>query len=95
MLLGVPTIANVPSHLLGHAVLGDGEHLILTDGRQPLEVADKIRQVLSSRTLRERVGRGGRQFISEHMNWGTVAEQMEHVLSSIVAQGSASQVAGR
>jgi glycosyltransferase involved in cell wall biosynthesis len=95
MLLGVPTIANVPANLLGHAVLGDGEHIILTEGRQPLEVADKIRQILSSRSLRERVGHGGRQFINEHLNWAVVAEQMENLLSSVVAQGSARQVAGR
>ena len=96
MLLGVPTIANVPANLLGHALLGDGEHIILTEGRQPLEVADKIRAILSSRTLRERVGRGGRQFISDHLNWGTVAEQMENVLSSMItSQGAARPLAGR
>jgi glycosyltransferase involved in cell wall biosynthesis len=96
MLLGVPTIANVPSGLLGHAVLGDGEHIILTEGRQPLEVAHKIRQLLESRSLRERVGRGGRQFITDYMNWETVSEQMENLLLSIVSPpGVARLVASR
>lgn len=85
MLLGVPTIANVPADLLGHAVLSDGEHIILTEGRQPLEVAYKIRQLLMSQSLRERVGSGGRQFITDHLNWATVAEQMENLLLSVVS----------
>ena len=85
MLLGVPTIANVPPALLGPAVLRDGEHIMLTEGRQPLEIAHKIRQLLSSRDTRERVGRGGRQFITDYMNWDTVSAQMEKLLSSVVS----------
>jgi glycosyltransferase involved in cell wall biosynthesis len=95
MLLGVPTIANVPSDLLGHAVLRDGEHIILTEGRQPLEVAHKIRHLLASQSLRERVGRGGRQFITDHMNWGTVAEQMENLLLSIASPQAAARLGAR
>jgi glycosyltransferase involved in cell wall biosynthesis len=85
MLLGVPVIANVPPALLGRAVLRDGEHIMLTEGLQPVEIAHKIRQLLSSRETRERVGHGGRHFITEYMNWDTVSEQIEKLLSSVVS----------
>ncbi len=54
------------------------------NGRAPGAVAAKIRRLLSDRDLRERVGRGGRDFVRRHLNWDRVGEKMENLLLGVV-----------
>jgi glycosyltransferase involved in cell wall biosynthesis len=81
MLLGVPVVANVPPTLLGKASLRSGEHYVYADSTAPKEIAGCIGRLLNETALRARVGQGGRAFVREHLNWATVAKDMEAVLA--------------
>jgi glycosyltransferase involved in cell wall biosynthesis len=84
MLMGVPTVANVPLDLLGEARLEDRTHLVACPDTDPEAIAGRIRMVLADQALRERVGQGGRRFILEHMSWDKVAADMEAALAPLV-----------
>ncbi len=86
MLMGVPVIANVPENLLGTAHLEDREHLLLLNGLAPELIAAKIRMLIESRPLREKIGNGGRKFIAQYMNWGKVAHDIETLLATVVEE---------
>ncbi|WP_300063225.1 glycosyltransferase family 4 protein [uncultured Roseobacter sp.] len=76
MLLGLPTMANVPLDLLGQHKLVDKEHLFQLTTTDPERIASRLRAVLPNVVLRERVGHGGRAFVATHMDWDAVARDM-------------------
>jgi len=86
MLMGIPTIANVPANLLGKPVLKDMEHLVLLNSISPESIANKLRLLINSRVLRETIGRGGRNFIAHYMNWGKVAQDIADLLKDVVIE---------
>lgn len=83
MILGVPVVANVPLDLLGSAMLKDMEHIVQCDGLVPETIAARLGQLLADQALRRTVGRGGREFVKENLNWEKVAEDMEHLLTEV------------
>lgn len=84
MLMGVPSVANVPGDLLGTVHIDDGVHLVIADDSAPEAIAGKLRKVLGDRELRSRVGQGGRRLIQEQMNWGKVAQDMEAAIMPLI-----------
>lgn len=86
MLMGVPVIANVPANLLGTTVVEDMKHLVLLNGLAPESTAAKMRTLLESRALREKIGNGGRSFIAKYMNWEKVSRDMEILLETVVKE---------
>lgn len=84
MLMGLPTLVNTPLDLLGGARLADMQHIVHCPDLDPRVIAARLRALLHEQPLRERVGRGGRAFVLEHMNWQRVAADMERVLSETV-----------
>jgi glycosyltransferase involved in cell wall biosynthesis len=87
MLMGLPVIANVPPDLLGKAVLRDMEEMIHVDGLAPEAIAEKIRKLLDDDALREKIGRGGREFVQRHLNWNQVGQDIEALLFSVAQTG--------
>ena len=85
MLMGVPTVANAYADLLGKAWLADMEHIVLLKDLTPAHIADRMRALLGSQTLRARIGQGGRAFVSEHMNWDRVAGDYLDMLRALSA----------
>jgi len=84
MLMGLPVIANVPLDILGKAVLRDLENIVHVDGLAPGVIAEKMRKLLDDDALREKTGRGGREFARRHLNWNQVGQDMEALLFSVV-----------
>lgn len=76
MLLGIPSVSNVPENLLGKPLLHNMENYIYTDGLNIEETAKKIAYLIRDQELREKIGQGGRQFVRENMNWDKVANEM-------------------
>ena len=83
MMLGVPVVANVPLDLLGSVMLKDMEHIVQCDGLVTETIAARIGELLADQGLRRTVGRGGREFVKENLNWEKVAEDMEHLLTEV------------
>lgn len=83
MLLGVPTIANVPANLLGNAVLRDMDNIVLIGGASHTEIASKIGQLLSDQSLRKKIGQRGREFVMNNMSWERVARDMDELLVKV------------
>ena len=86
MLLGIPTIANVPADLLGKAVLDDMINIVLCETTSPRTIADRIRTIMTSEELRVNIGRNGRTFIVENLNWKKVAKDMDELLNSVISE---------
>lgn len=86
MLIGLPTIANVPADLLGNPVLRDMEDILLLDSIEPELIADKLRLLLKDRRLREIIGKGGKSFIAKYMNWQKIAQDMASLLNRVVIE---------
>ncbi len=80
MLLGLPTVVNMPLELLGTGVLVDRQHLVQCTSGDPAEIASRLELLLADAELRRRVGEGGRMFVKQHLNWDVVAQQMAAVL---------------
>ncbi len=83
MLMGVPTVANVPADLLGKARLKDMEDIVLLKDLSPDHIFEKLRSLIENRDLRRRIGQGGRAFVNEHMSWSKVAGDYEELLRSL------------
>lgn len=84
MLMGLPTMANVPADLLGLALLEDMRHIAFVDAASPEQIAEKIRVLLKHEGLRQKIGQEGRQFILTHMRWDDVAVKMENLFVSLI-----------
>lgn len=84
MLMGLPTMANVPLDLLGGSLLlEDMHHIAYVDATSPQQIAEKIRLLLADSKLREKIGQEGKNFILKHMRWEDVAEKMESLFASL------------
>lgn len=83
MLLGVPTMANVPLDLLGRHMLEDDVHLFQETSFDPHQIAERLTEALSDAELRATVGEGGRRFVRDNMNWNVVAQDMEDTLREL------------
>lgn len=82
MLLGVPSISNVPYNLFGNNNLVDNEHYIYTDGKNIENIKQKIIRLLLDEQERVRIGIGGREFIMKYLNWDSVNDQMINLFVS-------------
>ncbi len=82
MLMGIPVIANVLLDLHGKAVLRDMEDTVHLDGLALGVIAQKERKLLDDDASREKVWRGGREFVRRHPNWNWVGQDMEALLAS-------------
>lgn len=80
MLMGLPTMANVPLDLLGRHLLEDNVHLFQETSFDPHRIAERLTETLSDAKLRASVGEGGRRFVRDNMNWDVVAQDMEATL---------------
>ncbi len=85
MLLGLPTMANVPLNLLGRHLLEDNVHLFQATSTDPRDIAERLTHILADTPLRKRVGQGGRQFVHTNMNWSGVARDMEAALEATLS----------
>ncbi len=85
MLMGIPIVANVSPDLFRATLLFDMQNYVYADLSRPGEIVEKITALLQRKDLRERVGKGGRELVTEHLNWKRVAKQMEHLLESTLA----------
>jgi len=86
MLMGVPTVVNTPLDLLGGPMLEDGEHILHCPGEDDRNIAAQLRKLLVDEAFRARVGRGGRAFVSENMNWPKIIKDMETALTPLVSR---------
>jgi len=87
MRIGLPAVVNAPSDLFGETLLVDMEHY--AEAGDDLDgIARKVTQLLESRELRERIGRGGRKFVAEILDWSAIAERVERVLAELVEAGA-------
>jgi glycosyltransferase involved in cell wall biosynthesis len=84
MLMGVPSIANIPGDLLGTVRIEDGTHLVIANDASPESIAGKLRSVLLDPQLRHRVGQGGRCLIQEQMSWDKVARDLEMSIMPLI-----------
>lgn len=80
MLTGVPVVANVPTDLLGTAELGDRSDFMYMDIDSPENIASCIVSLLKDDDLRERIGKGGKRFVMENLNWSKVGGDMSSML---------------
>jgi len=76
MLLGIPSVSNVPENLFGKPILHNMENYIYTDGFNIEETAEEIAFIIRNQGIREKIGQGGRKFVQENMNWDKVANEM-------------------
>jgi glycosyltransferase involved in cell wall biosynthesis len=76
MLLGLPSISNVPSNLFGLPDLVDMENYIYTDGISIDAIAEKINRLLNSQELRSKIGKSGKSYVARNLNWEKVGRQM-------------------
>lgn len=76
MLLGIPSISNVPHNLLGEPLLIDMFNYIYTDGKNVIETKEKIKKILLNDTERRKIGDNGREFVKNNLNWDKVGKKM-------------------
>lgn len=76
MLLGIPSISNVPENLLGKPLLKDMKNLIHTDGVNIIETKEKIKKLLLNEILRREIGLEGREFVKNNLDWEYVGNEM-------------------
>lgn len=89
MLLGIPSVSNVPATLLGTCLLHDMENYIFIEGNNDIITAtNKISLILLDEGLRNKIGQGGRRFVQENMNWDKVAQEMIELFSKTTSSTS-------
>ncbi len=84
MHFGTPVIINAPPDTYGPGMLRDGENIVLVDGQNVTEIAEKTKRLLADPTLRERIGRGGCEFVSDNLSWDRNAELTEALYREIL-----------
>jgi len=87
MYFGTPVVTNAPADAYGPGVLRDGEHVVLVDGADVGQIAARIAALLGDKAMRDRVGRGGRDFVAQHLSWGLVAEHLEALYQQVRKRG--------
>lgn len=75
MLMGVPSFSNSPEGLLGKGRLKDMENYIHTDGKSIDKDVERLTRIITDKELRTNIGKNGRVFIKNFLNWETVAGQ--------------------
>lgn len=88
MHFGTPVVINAPADTYGPGVLRDGEHVVLVDGQDVPQIANRIIELLADQQLRERIGRGGQQFVAAHLNWDMCAEKTEALYQELLGEGA-------
>ena len=83
MQMGLPVISNVPENLLGKSLLKDMENYVYTDSKDIENTVNKIKLVLDSESLRQKIGLNGKKFVEENMNWNIVAEKYTELFNTI------------
>ncbi|HLY66795.1 MAG TPA: glycosyltransferase, partial [Chloroflexota bacterium] len=83
MACGTPVVASSVGGLRSTVV--DGVTGFLVSGRQPEAFGERIRQILDSPALRDRLGAAGVQAASRY-RWPTVARQLETVYRSAISR---------
>ncbi len=83
MLMGVPVISNIPEDLIGERLLKDQENYIFSDGKSIDTIVSGLSQVLKDEKLRETIGKGGRKFVQEYMNWEVVVDKYVQMFEEI------------
>ena len=81
MIMGVPVISNAPADLFGDISLIDMKNYVYTNTNDLNSVVNKVKKVLNDKNLREKIGKGGRKFITNNLNWNYVIEKIEKVMS--------------
>jgi len=84
MQFGTPVVINAPEDLYGPGVIRDGENIVLVDRDNVDEIAAKIIRLLKDGELRERIGRNGKRFVAEHLNWDVCAEKTETLYEELL-----------
>lgn len=96
MMSGLPIISNAPPDLLGKPALVDMRDYIYADHRTMDVAVEKAVRVLRDARLRESIGRNGRAFVADTLNWDTLSEKVDALLRSICqANGLAAGCGGR
>ena len=83
MLCGVPVVNNSPEDLLGENKLKNMENIVLVNSKNIDEIAHKIIMLLNDISLREKIGRAGREFIYQHMDINKTKDMLINVYKSI------------
>ena len=85
MLIGVPSISNIPENLFGLDLLHDMVNFIHTDGESIKSDLSKISSVLTDQKLRIKIGINGKNFVQKYMNWDLVAENyIQHFIQDSI-----------
>ncbi len=78
-------LREVKSHYISRWLCDDiVEDILHLDGLTSGVIAQKIRTLLDDDALREKLGRGGREFVRRHFNRNQVGQDIEALLFSVV-----------
>lgn len=64
--------------------LQDGEHLLIADRTKDFAAA--VCRLLADKTLRLRLGRAGRRFLTEQYDWKRPTSQLEEIYTEVIQQ---------
>lgn len=82
MLMGVPSVSNVPENLFGFGSLRDMENFIHTDAINVSEDVEKLSLLIDDKELRRKIGQNGRDFIKKNLNWESISIQIQTVIKN-------------
>ena len=80
---GLPIIAS-PMGGIPEVVQPGLNGMLLDRKDDPEELADKIGALLADESLRHRLGRQGREWVSARFSWGIIAREQEEVYDQVV-----------
>jgi len=83
MSLGIPCISNVPENLFGKSLLKDMTNYIFTEGKDYIEIKDKIKKLLLNDKLMKDIGLAGREFVKNNLNWDYVGTEFIRLFQGI------------
>jgi len=86
MLLGLPVVSNAPPGLLGEPPLVDMRDYVFADPRRLDLAVEKTAKLLRDKGLRETMGRKGREFVMQNLNWDFVSAKMDSYLKCVVGE---------
>jgi glycosyltransferase involved in cell wall biosynthesis len=84
---GLPIIATARGGI-PEVVQDGGNALLLQRQDDPGELAEKILELLRDRELRQRLGRQGREWVSNNFSWEQIAHRLEQVYDEVRGRGS-------
>ena len=84
MLCETPVVNDLPENLFGERKLRNGENIVLVDSHNPRSIAEAIIGLLQDEAVRRRIGAAGRRFVLEHLNWNTIAGEMERFYQRVL-----------